>query len=75
MDAEKRQDLSDGWKWGVMRATRPGFAKDRWLALIDGKCERDVLDINAAALYGFHGDTFGDFMAQRFPECVKGVQA
>lgn len=79
MDAAKRQDLSSGWKWGVMMAARKGTSagvlNQRWRDLIDGKRERDVLDINAAALYGFHGESFGDFMAQRFPVRAKGVQA
>lgn len=69
MKAEKRQDLSTGWKLGV-RIESGQDVSEQWLALIDGKSERDVLDIHAALLFGMHGDSFGDFMAQRFPEEV-----
>ncbi len=77
MNADKRQDLSSGWKLGVMMAAgcSPEYAQERWLALIDGKRERDVLDIHAALLFGDNGESFGDFMAQRFPVRAKGVTA
>ena len=71
MNAEKRQDLSTAWKLGVKKgAAGPNAFGDKWLALIDGKSERDVRDILAALLFGMHGDSFGDFMAQRFPKEV-----
>lgn len=77
MKAEKRDDLSTGWKLGVMMAAgcSPEYAQAKWLALIDGKRERDVRDILAAVLFGEDGETFADFMAQRFPVRAKGVQA
>jgi hypothetical protein len=76
MNAAKRQDLSTAWKLGVQRgAAGPHVCGDKWLALIDGKCERDVRDIVAALLFGMHGDSFGAFMAQRFPVRAKGVTA
>lgn len=77
MKVAKRNDLSDGWKLGVMMAKgcSPEYAQAKWLALIDGKRQRDVLDIHAAVVFGEHGETFADFMAQRFPVRVKGVTA
>ena len=70
MNAEKRQDLGMGWKLGV-RIESGQDVSEQWLALIDGKSERDVRDILAALLFGMHGDSFGDFMAQRFPKEVR----
>jgi hypothetical protein len=77
MKVKKRNDLSTGWKLGVMMAAgcSPEYAQEKWLALIDGKCQRDVLDIHAAVLFGEDGETFGDFMAQRFPVRARGVAA
>jgi len=69
MDRAKRSVMGTAWKLGVRQAAGQNVSAG-WDDLIRGWKEHDVLDMHAALVFGACGDSFADFMAQRFPEEV-----